>query len=943
MKKNNRYPLYVVIFSLIASLLFLALYRSTIIDTTIRPVAGTLDFHNINPNFSTYFKSDPTLKDSVTFSKNDSSISFFTPTSQIFGTLTPASPTSAGSTLTYPSIFPSVSLKYTVSPTRLLEEFIVEDESTALLLKSISQQATLVGIDHYQEEDGAIHFYKNNLLIYSLPRPVLYEEGNQDQKSYGIKYDIVSLDPSSLTITKVITDEGQAWLQDEDRVYPIVIDLVIDDADMSSNWISSASDLLSLDSETTIKQEGAGSIKLSPTSTWYDASWPYRQKLTLDSTKIGGANQVFDLGHESGDFSNYTSSTTDSGDLSISAAAALNGSGYGLSALMDDATAIYVRKNTITQTPNYRYRFYFDPNSTTMGNAEVLSIQEWEQNAGTDIVLVYLYYYTATGYQLRLYAKDDAGTNVMNDSFNISDAPHYIEVSGVQASTDVSSDGSYEWWVDGVSQGSATSVDNYNRLSDTTWRMTVGVNGVDAGTSGTFYWDDLVANSDGTLIGPVLTDFPVYLDLADMPSSFHDHVNQTDARDIRLTKADGTELPREVVSYNSLTNSGELHFKYSGTLQSTLDTDVYLYYGNAGASDYDITDPYGAQNVWDSSYAMVHHFDETSGTHLDKTANNNDSVLAQLTQQGAQIGKIYGANEFDGVDDQVTVADADSLDPLGDMTFETWVKMDILPSVKGEIASLAHKNGTAAEAFYLHVTAAADKPTLKWSDTTPTSYSSFYDTGLIADTWYHVVGVKEGSFLRFFHNGSAAGTVAVSTSGSRYASSDPLRIGNNHDNTTRLDGILDELRFSSIARSSVWLYTQFNNQNSPSTFYSEGVEESLVGQTISRTVTPTDLSSYDTLTFWVRSNRIGSFMRFQFGETLSSEQTKDITIDSADTWEQKTWDISGIAASDRDAVTEYAFYLTDSSANFDFYLDDIQANIIPSPTATPGNTTFRIN
>lgn len=44
------------------------------------------------------------------------------------------------------------------------------------------------------------------------------------------------------------------------------------------------------------------------------------------------------------------------------------------------------------------------------------------------------------------------------------------------------------------------------------------------------------------------TDFPVYVNLNNLPAAFHSHVNQTDARDIRVTKDDGTtELPREVV------------------------------------------------------------------------------------------------------------------------------------------------------------------------------------------------------------------------------------------------------------------------------------------------------------------------------------------------------------------------------------------------------------
>jgi hypothetical protein len=70
-----------------------------------------------------------------------------------------------------------------------------------------------------------------------------------------------------------------------------------------------------------------------------------------------------------------------------------------------------------------------------------------------------------------------------------------------------------------------------------------------------------------------LTDFPVYVDLSDLPAGFHTNCNQTDARDIRVTRSDGvTECAREVVSYDSTNDKGELHFK-ANSISSSADTD----------------------------------------------------------------------------------------------------------------------------------------------------------------------------------------------------------------------------------------------------------------------------------------------------------------------------------------------------------------------------------
>ncbi|HLN18804.1 MAG TPA: hypothetical protein VK255_01375, partial [Patescibacteria group bacterium] len=52
------------------------------------------------------------------------------------------------------------------------------------------------------------------------------------------------------------------------------------------------------------------------------------------------------------------------------------------------------------------------------------------------------------------------------------------------------------------------------------------------------------------------TNFPVYVNLANLPAGFFSHV-RSDGGDIRITKSDGTtELPREVVSINVGSTAG---------------------------------------------------------------------------------------------------------------------------------------------------------------------------------------------------------------------------------------------------------------------------------------------------------------------------------------------------------------------------------------------------
>lgn len=133
------------------------------------------------------------------------------------------------------------------------------------------------------------------------------------------------------------------------------------------------------------------------------------------------------------------------------------------------------------------------------------------------------------------------------------------------------------------------------------------------------------------------------------------------------------------------------------------------------------------------------------------------------------------------------------------------------------------------------------------------------------------------------------------------------------------------------------------NADSANTFYidnmSTGSDKSL-NDTATVTKSTTDLSAVVSILFWVRSDRTGGFMRFQMGESASSEQTYDITINAANTWERKTWDITGITNTDIDAVTKYAFKTTNADSDFIFYFDDVNSNISCSPNLGESSHTI---
>jgi len=213
------------------------------------------------------------------------------------------------------------------------------------------------------------------------------------------------------------------------------------------------------------------------------------------------------------DLSEFTSTVEDSGDLYWSADAALAGTSGGMACLIDDTTAIY---GTIDVTANtsgvMRARFYFDPNTLSMADSSNHYLLAIYTSGGQTLGYMILFYTTAAGFGIRLYMNNDAGVSYTNE-YSITAAEHYIEYQFIRATTDISSDGSLQLWIDGTSKQTIIDIDNYDTFYDYRRTRLGPVSGLDATTSGTFYYDELVVNDDGSEIGPVAPAADLSIDI----------------------------------------------------------------------------------------------------------------------------------------------------------------------------------------------------------------------------------------------------------------------------------------------------------------------------------------------------------------------------------------------------------------------------------------------
>lgn len=75
------------------------------------------------------------------------------------------------------------------------------------------------------------------------------------------------------------------------------------------------------------------------------------------------------------------------------------------------------------------------------------------------------------------------------------------------------------------------------------------------------------------------------------------------------------------------------------------------------------------------------------------------------------------------------------------------------------------------------------------------------------------------------------------------------------------------------------------------------------------------------ITFKVKSNRLGSFLKFGFGKNAHNEYTFAFTITEKNVWEHIRIDIGSVENEEKDEIRYMSFVITDDSSEIDIYID----------------------
>lgn len=311
-----------------------------------------------------------------------------------------------------------------------------------------------------------------------------------------------------------------------------------------------------------------------------------------------------------------------------------------------------------------------------------------------------------------------------------------------------------------------------------------------------------------------LTDFPLVV-------SFTDAVLKTVANggkvvnssgyDIRFETLGGTKLDHEVETW--IDSTGEfVAFVRISSLSYTVDTELYMYYGNSSIS----ATEENRTGVWSSDYKLVAHLnqDPLSTTTLDSTSNANNLTTGGTFISPVITGKVgkgvyFNNNGFLNSSANIGITGA------GNRTISFWFNKDDTSSNRNAVGFGAASTG------------AVDDCLMYGGKIIGHFYGGGYDTisgapTYSASTWIHYTMTYDGTNVRVYKNGALGNATSMTLN----TATSIFRIGQGaYGAFNNWLGSLDEVRVSNVVKTPDWILTEYDNMNSPSGFYSVGAEQ----------------------------------------------------------------------------------------------------------------------
>jgi hypothetical protein len=272
----------------------------------------------------------------------------------------------------------------------------------------------------------------------------------------------------------------------------------------------------------------------------------------------------------------------------------------------------------------------------------------------------------------------------------------------------------------------------------------------------------------------------------------------------------GTQhLAHDVERYRSTTGDFVAWVKVPSLTASTI---IYLQYGDPSIT----TSQQMPTQVWSEGYELVVHLNGSGDSTAKSTLSGPALVVAE--------GKLGSARQFNGTTDYSLAGSAAALDDAftGGGTFEAWFNASGFGGNSfGRIADKGNwglylDDSNATNSIGWHFAVTGGNAIAQWH---------FGTDAMSLGQWHHIALVFDSSAITntpiAYVDGVAKTAIEVDAPNTAYATdaASDLYLADIAPGGRTFDGVLDELRLSSVSRSDAWLLTQYRNQSNPAAFY----------------------------------------------------------------------------------------------------------------------------
>ena len=316
----------------------------------------------------------------------------------------------------------------------------------------------------------------------------------------------------------------------------------------------------------------------------------------------------------------------------------------------------------------------------------------------------------------------------------------------------------------------------------------------------------------GSCIEENLFNFPVLIHLDSVCLGIFNELGSNSKR-ISVITSDKQQCYIEIEDWDETTKNAWLWVKVP-TLVSGVNSCLYLYYDNLRPDNSDYVGTVGeavAQNVWDSHFLGVWHMNqdpsEAAPQIIDSTSHADDgSSVGSMISDDLVDGKIGKAINFYGSNNGISCSTLLAVSSA--ITFEAEVKTvdtyDQFP--------IAKYNGITGA--YINISQNG-KMSIGGKDGSGNYHSLASNNTYDCSAFIYIAGTIDENLWKIYGNGVLDGTLDTGYTSTNLSNSDHLGLGYwSHNNSHYVNGVVDEVRISDIARSAAWLKTTYySNRN----------------------------------------------------------------------------------------------------------------------------------